>query len=393
MISCDALIACRNPPSSAKETMTPRVLRVRAAGLAVRVVDALFPRAAHVVVHSSPDLDDNVVALLREVPAPVRVVVLAQDPARARARARALGLVDTTIVKRYSARGLWAYLRAAVAISTHGFFDCRRRAHGKQTVGLWHGEFGKLIGSFIGERDRHFDWVPVSSELSRVSRSAEFALSPSHIHVVGVPRQKLLRPAAEPLVPGRHVVWVPTYRTSVTGKIRTDGDPDSLGHELPLDDPGLTALLDRFDATLWFRPHPAAAQELGPAGPRVRRAANDDLQELGVTFYELLADADCFVTDYSSVWVDFLLRDRPMIAFCPDLEQYRSQRGLALEPHDAWFPGPVVTTRAETLRTLEQALGEPGADSDLRKQRMRMLHTTRTDPVLAVWDHVAGVLA
>jgi CDP-glycerol glycerophosphotransferase (TagB/SpsB family) len=81
-----------------------------------------------------------------------------------------------------------------------------------------------------------------------------------------------------------------------------------------------------------------------------------------------------------------------MIAFCPDLEQYRTQRGLALEPHDAWFPGPVVTTRAEMLRTLEQALTEPRADSDLRKQRLRMLHTTGSDPVLAVWDHVDEVL-
>ena len=34
------------------------------------------------------------------------------------------------------------------------------------------------------------------------------------------------------------------------------------------------------------------------------------------------------ITDISSVWIDFLLRGRPMIFAFPDLKQYRSNRGL-----------------------------------------------------------------
>lgn len=369
-----------------------RARLVRAKGRVVRALDRVVPAAATAVVHSSPDLDDSVVALLREAPADVPVTVLCRDPRAVARRADALGLPRPRAVPHQSARGWWAYLRSAVAVSTHGLHGCLPRPGRKSTVGLWHGELGKAIGAFAGEGPRHFDWVPVSSPLSRSLRSAEFVLDPALIHVVGSPRQRLLAPgpdrAAAPLPPGRHVVWVPTYRTSVTGAIRTDGDPEALRSELPLDDPRLDALLTRHDATLWFRPHPAADQALPPTGPRVRRATNADLADLGLTFYELLGRADCFVTDYSSVWVDFLLLDRPMVAFCPDLAAFRSGRGLAVEPHEAWFPGPVVTTAAALLDRLDAALADPRTGAEVREQRRAVLHTATADPVAAVWDRV-----
>lgn len=356
-----------------------------------------MPTTASVVVHSSPDLDDNVVALLRDAPGDLDVVLLAEDAPAARRRADALD-VRVEVVARRSARGLWRYWRSAVVACTHGLFGSHRRGRGKQVVGLWHGEFGKLIGPFIDELPRHFDWVPVSSELSRSLRSAEFVLHPRHIHVVGSPRQLLL---AQPVTPlqqlpgdGPHVVWAPTYRSTSAGQIRTDGDPDSLERELALDDAELLDCLHRHGATLWFRPHPAASQDVPTSDPAVRRATNADLEEWGLTFYELLATANGFVTDYSSLWVDYLLCDGPMIAFCPDLEDYRLNRGLALEPHEQWFPGPVVGTRADLLAALEALLDGADPHASRRTSVRSLLHTVAdADPVAATWSHVRSVLS
>lgn len=354
----------------------------------IGALDLVVPGSSVVTVHSSPDLDDNVVAVLRGTPHAVDVVVLAEDAVHARARAISLGL-DVVVTERHSLRGLWTYLRSRALVSTHGFFGCRRRAPGKRVVGLWHGEFGKQIGTFVGEGARHFDWVPVSSELARSVRSAEFALDPAAIHVVGSPRQNLLRDAGvQSGGLGRVVVWAPTYRVSVTGKFYADGDPDALARELPLDDPDLDALLDRYGATLWVRPHPAAAQESGPAGPRVLMATNPALEERGMTFYELLGHAECLITDYSSIWVDFLVLRRPMIAFCPDLVSYQADRGLALEPHEAWFPGEICLDRSAVLRALEEALAGTSSDTRL-EERAVQLHTSSGDPVVACWNFVA----
>lgn len=374
-----------------------RPWRRRVLDRVVSGVDRVVPARGHVVLHSSPDLDDSTVALLRGLPPEIDAIVLAEDAGPARRRALQLGL-SVRVVPRRSRAGLVCYAGSSVAITTHGLFGARPRPRGKQVVGLWHGEFGKLIGAFVGEAPRHFDWVPVSSSLSRGARSAEFALDPSRVHVVGSPRQALIRSeidvSARLRVTGPVVVYAPTYRTPVRGMVRTDGDESAVAREAPWNSAALVEVLERHDATLWVRPHPAAVQEVPAGGGRLRLARNEDLEEVGLTFYELLAATDCFVTDYSSIWVDFLLRDRPQVAFCPDLETYRATRGLALEPHEDWFPGPVVVTAGELAAALDVRLAGEDPDRDARLRTARILHEAGIgDPVAAVWEHVRRVVA
>ena len=358
----------------------------------VGLADLLVPAGRAVVVHSSPDLDDSTVALLRGAPREIAVIVLAEDLPAARRRAAALGL-GARLVARRSRHGVWAYLRAPVAVTTHGVFGSRPRPGGKQVVGLWHGEFGKQIGAFVGGRPRHFDWVPVSSHLARQVRSAEFALDPARIHVVGSPRQALLADPAgvrERLgLVGPQVVVAPTYRVSVQGMARADGDEGRLAEQAPWTWPEMSALLTRHGATVWLRPHPAADQEVRP-GSRVRLARNEDLEQLGATFYELLATADCLVTDYSSIWVDHLLCDVPVLGFCPDLESYRRTRGLALEPYEEWFPGPLLAGGEALLTALGRVL--EGADDHAERRRATrslLVADERQDPVASTWEAVS----
>ena len=57
---------------------------------------------------------------------------------------------------------------------------------------------------------------------------------------------------------------------------------------------------------------------------------------------ELLSVVDVLVTDYSSIFFDFLCTGRPIVFFCHDKETYDHRRGLYLHLHD--LPGPVVDT-------------------------------------------------
>ena len=65
-----------------------------------------------------------------------------------------------------------------------------------------------------------------------------------------------------------------------------------------------------------------------------------DLVGAGVTLYGLLGRARGLVTDYSSVWVDYLLTDRPMAFLVADRDAYTR----ALVPPDVldWAPGQRV---------------------------------------------------
>jgi CDP-glycerol glycerophosphotransferase len=56
---------------------------------------------------------------------------------------------------------------------------------------------------------------------------------------------------------------------------------------------------------------------------------------------EVLAATDVLVTDYSSIFVDFLATGRPIVFYAPDVSEYESQRGLYL-PLAEW-PGPICS--------------------------------------------------
>ncbi len=73
----------------------------------------------------------------------------------------------------------------------------------------------------------------------------------------------------------------------------------------------------------------------------------------------VLAVADVVVTDYSSLYTDFLATGRPVVFFAPDLEEYRATRGLNV-PLDEW-PGP-ITSDVESLATAIKAIGTGTAD-------------------------------
>jgi CDP-glycerol glycerophosphotransferase len=70
----------------------------------------------------------------------------------------------------------------------------------------------------------------------------------------------------------------------------------------------------------------------------------DDINELALA-------SDVLVTDYSSVYFDFALLDRPMIFYMYDLERYASRlRGFYLPFEDV--PGPIVSTQDDLAAAL-----------------------------------------
>lgn len=68
--------------------------------------------------------------------------------------------------------------------------------------------------------------------------------------------------------------------------------------------------------------------------------------------YVFLEMADVLVTDYSSIYFDFLLRDKPIVFFDYDLEEYlRDSREMYFD-YEEFTPGE----KAETMEGLEEAL-------------------------------------
>ncbi len=73
---------------------------------------------------------------------------------------------------------------------------------------------------------------------------------------------------------------------------------------------------------------------------------------------DVLAVTDALITDYSSIFIDFLATGRPVLFYTPDLDEYAAVRGLYLPPEQ--WPGPV----SRDLRQLVTQLTNLGSGNE-----------------------------
>ena len=92
----------------------------------------------------------------------------------------------------------------------------------------------------------------------------------------------------------------------------------------------LNELLEETETLLIIKPHPA--QFLGAikdfSSNNIRFIYNDDLLEHEIQTNELLSQTDAMITDYSSIYYDYLLLDRPIAITLDDFKEYNDQKGF-----------------------------------------------------------------
>lgn len=310
--------------------------------LLLRVLTPLVPTTPSVVVSAYPETEGNGLEVARVlVDRYAGTVVWLRDAGPVPDAVRALERRGLVLVPKASLRGLWAYLRAEAVLFTHGLYGSPRLR--KPVVNLWHGDGPKSIQP---ERDGggHIasGWFVGSTPLFSHHQAATFGVPAERVLLTGNPRTdqlwndvSLSRLAALGIT-AEFVVWMPTFRQArAVGAMRTKGGP------VTEDRAGLAELAAGLAAQgrqLVVKPHPLDADRRDWPGALV--LDDDDLDAAGISLYELLGAASGLVTDYSSVWVDYLLTDRPIAFLVPDRDTY----DRALHPADVldWVPGEVV---------------------------------------------------
>ena len=222
---------------------------------------------------------------------------------------------------------------------------CRKR-RGTRAVQLWHScgalkKFGystpnDISPYFKGSVSKNFDIVTVSSPACIPAFNEAFRLRRGVARATGVSRTDMLFDDelkarcreklydAHPELRGKRLILcLPTFR----------GDAS---HAYSVGVGELEALRDSLgeDTTVVIREH-----------PRVKHG-RVELPELGTN--ELLVCADMLITDYSSALFEFAALMRPMLLWCPDLDEYTAERDFYLDLRRD-IPCPVVT-EADELR-------------------------------------------
>lgn len=311
-----------------------------------------------------------------------RVVLVAADPAQARAHLTILGSEAAgsavEVVQVRSITAVWLFVRARYVFYTHGLYGSPRPGHRRVHVNLWHGHGPKRTGEAVIAQDAT---LMVSNTQTWGSWAAHSrGMAADALLVVGNPRQDAFEEPAPRRVlerlgvdPSRPLVlWLPTHRELKPGQAEvTDAGPsDGVLHPAA---EILAATAKRLRVTLLVKAH---ALDESTFQADLRLVRGDDIFAAGLSLYGLLSLSSALVSDYSSVWVEYLELDRPVGLICPDLEYYEAVQGFK-SPRLREVASPLLLRTVEEMETFMLDISR-GHDwqGDQRRHCMRQLGVT-----------------
>lgn len=332
-----------------------------------------IPTCNLIVFCSFPDYSDNAWAFFRylcenKIEKKYKLVWLSVDKTKLnhlKAKLKEDGY-QAEVYYRFTVKGIWSFLRCRYVITTHGLFDfIKLHQHKDKNICLWHGMPLKLLGASHNDGvpcSSNFDYTIATSVTYQKIMAEAFACSVDKVLITGQPRNDLLFEQTDWFEKNnidkskykRVGIWMPTYRKSIIGEIRLDGD--YCDRCISFLDEQKLILFDSFlgliNTLILIKIHPMDA---------LQNYDFDDFnnlifikpKDLNSQLYPLLGNCDFLLTDYSSVYVDFQILRKPIGFVMNDIESYKGSRGLYFDDLDKSLPGPLISNYEELCNFVE----------------------------------------
>ena len=310
----------------------------------------LTPKFNWCVLRGFPDFEDSCIAIyegLAAYPGGRTIWVVGDPEARAPFHIR----TGTILVRRGSLRDYMYSIFAKYLFITHGHFVTRIPKN-QICINLWHGIPYKVIGRLDGKEgrsDTHF--VATSSKTKEIFAEV-FGVGPERMIVTGQARtDRLFVPdvASTKARLGLGIdaqtklfLWLPTYRQTAMGQARIDGRAsDNVFNCDAFPAEAFDAYLRQNNAVCIIKPHPMAPVPTCASLNNLVTISDNWLHARGLTLYQLAGVSDCLISDISSIVIDFLLLDRPLVLLFEDIDEYTASRGFVFDPIEDWLPARV----------------------------------------------------
>lgn len=354
-------------------------------------INRLLPkRKNQILFYTNTGVKDNLAAVMQEV---------ISDPAYR--SYRLICSCDNTngvpeqITPIGNLAGLFVFLRSKTVFYYNGKLPVKP-SRGQTVIQLWHGIPLKKIGRML-DPSRDLDYAthylapsPYTGELM----CKAFGCSPSKILLNGLPRCDRLfaAPSAQEACAllGRPdcvklLAWMPTFRHSAVSDICDSNLSLTSETGLPIlhDVSALArcnAALAEAHALLWIKLHPSES-----GFPQWTQYSNILIQSdadfcaLHQEYYRILGSCDALITDYSSVYFDYLLLDRPIGFAIEDMASYQKSRGFTADHPISSMPGAILQTETDFMTFLHNVLSNQPDEYTERRAEVRTLYCGDTD--------------
>jgi len=303
---------------------------------------------------------------------------------------------------KYSLMGLWLSVRAKVYVydSRTGSINHWTSA-GTLKVNLWHGSPLKTIDRDITVKQNAFyignhtwgykrylirmlmpQWFVVADLMIATSEKVRgyfnSAFGSKKIEVTGYPRNDIIidgglyskhmsfeKEIINSFSTSKNILYAPTFR-----------DGDRHDRVTPIDWDMLNDLLLKNDATFLIKLHRHDYSIV-----LKKKYSNIRVLDNESDMYPLFSKVDLLITDYSSIFFDFLLTDKPVLFYPYDKEKYLTKHRSMYDEYEKVTPGHKAYNFEEFYEKLKVFFKEPSVlkTSDLDYNHIKNMYNKYSD--------------
>lgn len=239
----------------------------------------------------------------------------------------------------------------------------------QKKIQLWHGIPLKRMNKLV---DVIYDYHVSTSDFVNETSLSSVIQAKKHLDF-GYPRNDLLQKEHENLdllfvdlkvynlaKDNKVVVYMPTHRES------TPSFENNRPESLPLNLEKLNDFIKKQNVFFILKLHPFVSKLY-----ENKDFSNIIFYESQSDIYPILKYTDILITDYSSVYFDFLFLDKPIVFFDYDYEEYSSNMNGFVYEYEKNAPGEKVKTQDELEKCIENVLN--GKDL-FKEERINILN-------------------
>lgn len=289
----------------------------------------------------------------------------------------------------------------------------------QKIIDLWHGFPIKSMGYFdknevgknlLSDRWSNIDYIISYSVSFNNMMENCFNIDPTRFHIAGAPRNDLLIQASKN---GKReifqsimsvnidneskvIFYMPTYR-QVAFNNRTDSNinrENIFGLE-SFEDNLFNEFLEINNLHIIVKLHPAEESlfiNSYKENKNIHLLTGEMLKSKNVDLYELLGLSDILITDYSSVYFDYLLINKPIIFMPLDINEYANNRGFLIGSYEDWTPGPKVYSQEKLQESILSYLNNEELYEKEREKLTLNIHDFQDGYASErVWEFIASI--
>ena len=295
-----------------------------------------------------------------------------------------------TVLDRFTPKAVYHLLTAKYFILSHSPLNAHisKPCNKRIVINLWHGVAIKGIELLMPhissgrrkkmEKNRNIiNHMIASSRADQDINSRSFGLPPEKVHVTGLPRYDILnknykldsylkKQESQILqLKGdkKLILYAPTFRDHSNSPLLQITEDEWKKIEV--------FLLKR-DCVLGIRTHPydRSTPSFIKDNKNFIFFYNDDFTEPNL----VLRATDILIVDFSSIWIDYLTLNRPILGYAKDYKHYlNNERGFVYD-FDKVFPSEFSSTIESLLLNLEEVFSSENFSVDYSYQKKLLIN-------------------